>query len=61
MKQGLYEHRNSEVWFSNYGSLTFKENAQSVQAELPRRTLLAWTVTAWLAGKLQVSNESSWI
>jgi len=27
-KQGLYEKRNSEVWFANYGPQKFTENVQ---------------------------------
>lgn len=55
-KQWLYEQTNYEIQFPNYGPLMFEENTQSVQPELPRRTLHAWTVTTWLVGKLQVSK-----
>jgi len=55
-KKMLCECRSSEAWIPNYGFLNIKENAQSVHLELQHDAALhVWTVTAWLAGKFQVS------
>jgi hypothetical protein len=38
-KKVFYEHGPSEAWFSSYGLLEIKENAQSVHLELQCRML----------------------
>ena len=51
--------RPSEASFPSYDLLTIKENIQLVHLELQRRMLHVWPVIAWLAGKYQMSYESS--
>ena len=60
-KKVLCEYRPSEAWSPSYGLLTTEENAHGVHLGPQRKMLHVRTVTARLAGKFQVSKDSSQI